>query len=488
MLAALAEQDWPGWQCCLIRGDAPDSAALAALRQSDARIAVAPDLAAALAAASGRYLIFPGPADGLAPGLLAAFAARIAVEPAPGLLYCDEEEAAKPDWSPEHLLATPYPGRSLCIEAALFFRIGGAGMGIGRGGLHDLALRAAAAGARVAHVEAALFRAGPEQPASEAEDPSLRALAAHLGGLGLSGTAEPGLLPGTFRIRPAITAGAVTAIVLSGCERAPGVDGPVLHVERFLRSILAHRPDLPFAIDVVVDRGREADVAHLPALDPAIRIVAYDPAGPRFNFAAKANAAIRSARGDTLILLNDDMEALDPAWPRALLEPLELPGVGVAGARLLYPDGTIQHAGIALGGPDAARHPFVGLPADAEGAGPARTMRNVAAVTAACMAFRRDVFEQAGGFDERFAVDFNDTDFCLRVLRGGKRVVYTPFATLRHHKSQTVARARADALERRAFERRWQALIRRDPYAAEQSSRGRDRVPDELGGDTAPHG
>ena len=185
-------------------------------------------------------------------------------------------------------------------------------------------------------------------------------------------------------------------------------------------------------------------------------------------------------RGETVILLNDDMEALDAGWVGALAEPLELPGVGIVGARLLYPDGSLQHAGIALGGAEAARHPFVGTPADAEGSRSTMVMRNTAAVTAACMAFRRGTFEQAGGFDERFAVDFNDTDFCLRVLRLGLRVVYTPFATLRHHESQTVTRARADALERRAFERRWKALIGRDPYAPSVSEPHRPEGRDEV--------
>ncbi len=91
-------------------------------------------------------------------------------------------------------------------------------------------------------------------------------------------------------------------------------------------------------------------------------------------------------------------------------------------------------------------------------------MRNVAAVTAACMAFRRADFDAVGGFDARFAVDYNDTDFCLRMLGAGKRVVCTPFATLLHLESQTVTRARADVLETRAFARRWRKLLARDPY------------------------
>ena len=260
----------------------------------------------------------------------------------------------------------------------------------------------------------------------------------------------------------------MTAIVLSGCERAPGVDGPVLHVERFLRSILAHGTDLPIALHVVVDRGREAEVAHLAALDPAIRVAgATIRRAPASTSPPRRMPRSAPRGGETVILLNDDMEALDAGWARALARTAGTARGGRSSARgSLYPDGSLQHAGIVLGGPEATRHPFVGMPADeAEGSRFTQVMRNAAAVTAACMAFRRGTFEQAGGFDERFAVDFNDTDFCLRVLGLGLRVVYTPFATLRHHESQTVTRARADALERRAFERRWKTLIRRDPYA-----------------------
>ena len=475
----LLAQDCPAWEWCLEEDGAVDAslaALLVRLKQDDARVTVGRSgrggaVAAANAAvlrSAGRFLFFLAAEDRIAPDMLSAFAARIAAADSPDLLYCDEDrqdggDFLRPDWAPEHLLAEMYLGRAFCLRKSRFCALSGLRPETAGAELHDLVLRAAASGARVAHLDRKLLLVAAPTPASEAA--GLRAVRDHLRALGLAGDAEPGLLPGTFRARPLITAARASAVILSGCGTALGPDGPVLHLERFLRSILDRPPALRLAIDLVVDRGREPVIAHLAGLDPAIRIVPYDPPADRFNFAAKANHAVRAARDETVILLNDDMEALDDAWVPALLEPLELPGVGITGARLLYADRRVQHAGIVLGVNGASTHLFAGLPGDEVGYNRfTHLMRNYAAVTAACMAFRRADFDRIGGFDERFAVDFNDTDFCLRMLRAGLRVVYTPFARLLHHESQTVSRARADTLETRAFTRRWHALVARDPY------------------------
>ena len=157
--------------------------------------------------------------------------------------------------------------------------------------------------------------------------------------------------------------------------------------------------------------------------------------GP-FNFSRKINSARRRHRGAICCCFNDDVEVISPEWMSAMLENAQEPAIGAVGAKLLYPDGRLQHIGIVLGVAGLAAHAFHQHPGASPGYfGSAIMPRNYSAVTAACMMTRREVFDQVGGFDERLAIDFNDVDYCLRLRRAGYRVVFTPWAELYHHES-----------------------------------------------------
>jgi GT2 family glycosyltransferase len=196
-----------------------------------------------------------------------------------------------------------------------------------------------------------------------------------------------------------------------------------------------------------------------------VKLVTYDRGDTQFNFAAKANFAVRSAAADCVVLLNDDMEALDNEWLPAVVEPLEFPGVGVVGGRLVYPDDTLQHCGIALGALGLSTHVFLRWPKQEVGYNAfTHVIRNYSAVTGALMAFPKSLFTRLGGFDESYPVDFNDIDFCLRASEAGYRVVFTPFAQLRHFESRSARRSMPDALDGHRFAQRWDPLLRRDPY------------------------
>jgi GT2 family glycosyltransferase len=159
------------------------------------------------------------------------------------------------------------------------------------------------------------------------------------------------------------------------------------------------------------------------------RVRVVDAAGP-FNFSRLCNAGADAATGDGLLFLNNDTEVLTPDWLEHLLALAADPHVGVVGATLLYPDGTVQHAGL-FPRPDGAWvHPHRGRPADAA---ELNAVRAVPAVTGACLFVRREVFEDVGGFDESFPVTFNDVDFCARVRAGGRLVLVTPGARLIHY-------------------------------------------------------
>jgi O-antigen biosynthesis protein len=183
-----------------------------------------------------------------------------------------------------------------------------------------------------------------------------------------------------------------------------------------------------------------------------------------FNWAALNNAAVDAARGDVLLFLNNDIEARRPGWLGALAAQALRPDVAAVGARLLYPDGRVQHAGVVIG-IGAAGHILVGLPADQPGyLGLAVLTRECSAVTGACMASRRSLFEELGGFDEGLGIDTNDIDFCLRAQQRGYRVLYEPLAELIHYESPSRGKT-GTVPDIRRFMLRWDEQIESgDPF------------------------
>jgi GT2 family glycosyltransferase len=158
-----------------------------------------------------------------------------------------------------------------------------------------------------------------------------------------------------------------------------------------------------------------------------------------FNYSEINNFGRRHARGEFLLLLNNDTEVMSTGWVEAMLEHAQRPEVGIVGTKLLYPDKTIQHGGVVIGLGGVAGHAHAMRYADDPGYfGRAQLMQNLSAVTFACAMIRRDVYDRLGGLDEtNLAVAFNDIDFCLRAREEGYLIVYTPYATLIHHESKS---------------------------------------------------
>jgi len=196
------------------------------------------------------------------------------------------------------------------------------------------------------------------------------------------------------------------------------------------------------------------------------RVIGFDRP---FNYAAINNEAARDATGEVLLLLNDDVEAISAGWLQEMVRLALRPDVGPVGAKLLYPDGTIQHGGIVTGLFGMVGHLHRGARAECP-AWMAQYPRTVSAATAAAMAIRREVWTELGGLDEHLAVAFNDVDLCLRAERAGYRTLYTPAAELLHRESQS--RGRDDTAEKRArsqreaafLRARWGARLEDDPH------------------------
>jgi len=183
-----------------------------------------------------------------------------------------------------------------------------------------------------------------------------------------------------------------------------------------------------------------------------------------FNSSRLINLGAKHASGAYLLLLHDDTEVISADWIRSMLGFCRQKEVGVVGAKLLYRNDLIQHAGVILGIKGVAGRPLRRFPRNTwQGSGAACDARNYSAVSAACMMIRKCVFEEVSGFDEQYSATYNDIDFCLRVREERYRIVWTPWAELYHDDSSSLGRNR-NSYEVACLKRRWGGILTNDPY------------------------
>ena len=254
---------------------------------------------------------------------------------------------------------------------------------------------------------------------------------------------EFGASPGMYRVRYAIEGHPTVAIIIPTRDRVNLLRACIGSIER--RSTYDNRTI------VIVDNGsRNPDTLAYLRASPH-RVVRIDRP---FNYSELVNAAAAEVSADHLLLLNNDVTVLSPGWIEAMLEHSQRRDVGAVGARLLFSDGHAQHEGVALGRLHIAANMETRWP----------VVREVSAVTGACLMTRRAVFDEAGGLDEALPEAFNDVDYCLRVRARGYRVIYTPLAQLSHREGGTRGR-RIPEPDRRVFVERWgDERTLRDPY------------------------
>jgi O-antigen biosynthesis protein len=244
-------------------------------------------------------------------------------------------------------------------------------------------------------------------------------------------------------------------------------------LSRCVQSICA-KTSYPNYEIVVIDNDSQSEEARRYFSQFPHRLLHYE--GP-FNYSAINNFAVEQTESPWLLFLNNDIEATDTEWLNVMAEHIQRPEIGAVGARLLYPDDTVQHGGVVLGAGlgRIAANAFRGFAAEHPGVvKQLQLTRNYSCVTGACLLTRRDVFMEVGGFDEQhLPVTFNDVDFCLKLRRAGYLIVYTPFAKLYHHESATRRRSRLEPLESEIMRKRWGKLLERDPYYNPNLSRER---------------
>ena len=428
---------------------------------------------AALELASGEYTGLLDNDDELTPDALFEVARLINEHPEADMIYSDEDKLNqdgarcepffKPDWSPDLLLSQMYTCHFGVYRRSIADRIGLFREGFDGSQDYDFVLRFTEETGNIFHIPRILYhwRIIPGSTAEKYESkdsdiPSLKALSHAMHRRGFPGIVEKGLEMGTFRVRPSITGEPLVSIIIPTRDR-------VELLKKCVGSI-RKKSSWPRYELIVVDNGSTEDetlayLRFLEGLDDC-RVLRFE--GP-FNFSAINNMAAREAAVGMLVFLNNDTEVGSVDWLEAMLELAQRGDVGAVGPRLLYPDKTIQHAGVVLGLGGIANPAFYRAPGDERSYfNQADVIRNYSAVTGACMMVRRAVFEELGGFDEEnLPIAYNDIDFCLRLREKGYRIVYTPFAVLYH--DEGASRGYGSDPEADYMMEKWQGIIDNDP-------------------------
>jgi len=485
-------QVYEKWELILVDDDSTDPKMLGVLRElgaRDSRIVLAKDekrggISAAtnrgLAVAEGEWVGFLDHDDVLEPDALFQNVKWLQDHRDADLIYSDEDKLTeqgfdspifKPDWSPDYFLSCNYICHFTLIRRDLVRRIGGFRSEFDGAQDYDLFLRIIEETDRIEHLPRVLYhwRRGPTSTADNIRrkpgslETGRLALESHLERRKETGHVTVDWSTHAYWIKRQLREAKKISIIIPVRDR-------VDLLARCLASLTSKTTYAPYEI-VVVDNDSQSEEARAYFSNFKHALLRYS--GP-FNYSAINNFAVEQTDSPWLLFLNNDTEVIDGEWLTLMAEHIQRPEIGAVGPKLLYPDDTVQHAGIVLGVGGIAEHAFRGLPADVPGVcRQLQTTRNYSAVTGACLLTRREVFEEVGGFDEeRLPVTFSDVDLCLKMRRVGYRVVYVPFAKLYHHESAT-RRPAVEPLETEVMRERWPEVLEHDPYYNPNLSRER---------------
>jgi GT2 family glycosyltransferase len=488
VLASIRQQVYDNWELIVVDDGSTRSYVqriLAGAVEADTRIRVAfkernegipRTLNQAFAQAQGEFLVVVDHDDIVEPHALYEVTRFLNTrDPDCDLIYSDEalidsdgrlfHIAFRPDFSPEFLLSHPYIVHLVAVRRSALTEVGGCDETFPNVSWdYDLWLRVTARTKKIGHIPKVLYRwRRYRRSASHREQKlvmhqSKLALAGAMRSMGLQGTVEDGLHFNFFRVRPELRGERVSVIIPT---RSPAL------VERCIRSLEANVKYPRYEIVVVANNLPDLEARrYFETLSQRHRVLFYEQS---FNFSAINNYAARLTEGEHLLFLNDDTEMVAGDSLEAMLELSQREELGAVGAKLLYPNRTIQHAGVLVGFFGSCDHFQKFHPGDDMGyLGSLVGIRNFSAVTAACMMVRRRIFEEVGGFDEALRVVFNDVDLCLRIRSAGYRVVYTPYAVFVHHEHVSRRGSSASLLpveDDLFFKERWRKLLLQgDPY------------------------
>jgi GT2 family glycosyltransferase/glycosyltransferase involved in cell wall biosynthesis len=488
MLASVAAQTYQNWEISLVNASSRDQQSRDVLNRWAEReprlrvqhlernLGISENTNCALEHATGDFVALLDQDDLLAPFALFELAQALRANPQVDLFYSDEDRWSetgertapffKPEWSPELLYSCMYLGHLSAYRRSLVIGLGGFRKKFDLSQDYDLALRATERTQAIYHIPHILYhwrehrQSGSLGGKPEARKTNLAALADAMHRRNLP--ADVLEYPTANRVRMKVTRWPRVSVIVP-------TDSPV-RLQHCLNNLPRSTSYPNWEIVIVTNSSLANSLGHTQTADPSFRIVNYDQP---FNFSAKSNLGAKAASGERLIFFNDDVEATQPDWIQNLIEPLENPEVGAVAPKMLYPTNKIQHAGLVTGVRGLVGTAFHQQLADTTmHANFAQSMRNVSALSGACLAMRREDFLREGGFDEvNTPISHSDVDLCFKIRDRGMRCVYTPFVTMTH-----VGHVSIDDKERREetppssdksslyLLRRWGEYTAHDPY------------------------
>ena len=470
-IKSVINQSYPNWELCI----SDDASTLAHVREvldafvkDDSRIKVtyrktnghiSANSNSALELATGEYVALLDHDDELAEQALFWFVHEIQKHPDAKILYCDEDKLNeqrrrfgplfKPDWSPAMIMSQNYVCHMTMYRRSLLEQVGGFRIGFEGSQDLDLLLRCAERiqGKHIRHIPRVLYhwRADTGSTASEVGreakpytwETGARAIQEHLDRRGIAASVKPVIGQyyqveyAAVRQPPKVTIIIPTALKMN-------------FVPRCLSSVLKMTTYPNFEVVVMVDESHVTTGAQNKFLnelraDSRVRVHLYED--QPFNYARTNNRAVGMSDAPVVCFLNDDIQVITKDWLEKLVARVLLAGIGAVGPMLYYPTDRIQHAGVILGLGGVAGHQFHNMPRGSAGYyGRALLEQDLSCVTAACMVMRRDVFDSIGGFNEEYAVAFNDVDLCIRVRQLGLRILWTPTAEMYHYESASLGK------------------------------------------------
>ena len=419
----------------------------------------------------GDFIVFLQSGQLLARNALYEFSAAINQRPDIDLIYGDEDSVSawgsrrhpfhKPGWSPDYLETFNYIGFTACFRTSI------ARDCFDTASLYDLVLRFTEYTTRVMHIAKILGHSSWKQwtaksATAKTDANNISALSDRLRRTGRYGVvSENELHKGCYDIRLSLKRNPMVSIVIPTAGKTVTVGERridlIVNVIDQIRNVSSYKN-----IEIIIVDNGDLSPTQLSFLAKAkCRLITYT--NPVFNIAKKLNLGVSMAKGELLLLMNDDIEILTPSWIERLLEHFEKPHVGVVGAKLVYPNEETQHVGVVqpFGNPDHVRRSFARN--DAGYFFSTCGVRNFSAVTGAVMMARASIYREVGGYTDELAVCFNDVDFCMKVGRRGLSVVYAPRAELIHMESLSRV-VELDMRELAWFHQRWATELVADQF------------------------
>jgi GT2 family glycosyltransferase len=383
------------------------------------------------------YFLIVNAGDTFPPNFLYSIVAYLNQNDFADILYFDEDELLgsgkrarlflKPDWSPEMLFSSNYLEHAL-INKKLLDQIENSQLQNGLKTICDLIYVASETAHNIIHYASPIYHKRSDQPDLEV---LCKCIEAHLRRENIQ---DPSARPGqngqihvTWPVEPEL----VSIII-------PTQDN-YYYLEKCLSSIFSRTSFLNYEVILVDNASQDSRVKnYYQTLLRTVNSISIIEGGEKFNYSRFNNLGAQNARGKYYLFLNNDVEIEQRDWIDELVQWASLPEIGIVGAKLLYPNRTIQHAGIIVGLEGHASHIFMGLKENDSGIfGSSNWYRDYLAVTGACMMMRRDVFEKIGGFNETYQLAFNDVEICLKAIQMGLRVMVNPYSTLIHFEGKS---------------------------------------------------